>query len=155
MNADNLKTRRARKLRSDGTLAEYRLWYVLRNRGLDGHKFVRQLPVGPYFADFACREAGLIVELDGAQHHEMSSDEARTAYLNLEGYSVIRFWNNEILTNRDGVLLAVSLVLAGTPSPGLRFAPATLSPSGRGITGARAAFASEIARRERPASKEE
>jgi very-short-patch-repair endonuclease len=128
-------------LRKAGTVAEYRLWYVLRNRNFEDLKFVRQLPVGPYFADLACREVALIVELDGGQHSESISDERRTAYLCSQGYSVLRFWNNEVIQNRDGVLDAMLRVIAGNPSPDLRFAPATLSPTGRGIRGERAAAA--------------
>lgn len=118
-------------------MAENRLWYVLRNRGLHGHKFVRQFPVGPYTADFACREAALIVELDGGQHAENRTDEMRTAMLNGEGYSVLRFWNDEVIRNRDTVCALILGVIEGSPSPDLRFAPATLSPSGRGTRGAR------------------
>lgn len=105
---------------------------MVRNRQIDGHKFVRQYPVGPYFADFACRDAMLIVDLDGGQHADSSKDAARTAYLNAQGYAVLRFWNNEILGNREGCWLALSAVLARNPSPDLRYAPATLSPEGRG-----------------------
>ena len=137
---------RARTLRRDTTVAEHRLWFVLRNRGLDGHKFVRQLSVGPYFADLACREAMLIVELDGSQHLDSVSDRWRTARLNAEGYSVLRFWNHEVLQDRDGVCDAIRQTIAGNPSPDWRFAPATLSPTGRGTRGARAARASFAAR---------
>jgi very-short-patch-repair endonuclease len=132
-------TTRPRQLRRNASIAENRLWYVLRNRGLEGHKFVRQFPVGPFIADFACREEGLIVELDGGQHADNDADERRTAFLNKEGYSVLRFWNNEVLENRDAVLQIILDVMAEAPSPDLRFAPATLSPSGRGTRGARAA----------------
>jgi very-short-patch-repair endonuclease len=120
-------------------MAENRLWYVLRNRGLGGHKFVRQFPVGPFVVDFVCRDAALVVELDGGQHVANDADARRTALLNAEGYGVLRFWNNEVLDNRDGVLSAVLRVIEGAPSPDLRFAPATLSPRGRGTRGARAA----------------
>lgn len=132
-------TTRARQLRRNATDAENRLWYVLRNRGLAGQKFVRQFPVGPYIADFACREAALIVELDGGQHADNANDLIRTAYLNAEGYGVLRFWNGDVLDNRDGVLWVLQSVIDGSPSPDLRFAPATLSPSGRGIRGVRGA----------------
>lgn len=141
-------TRRARGLRRDTTKAEHRLWYVLRNRGLDGHKFVRQLPVGPYFADLACREVGLIVELDGSQHIDSAYDAGRTARLNAEGYGVLRFWNYEVEQDRDAVCNAIRLTIAGTPSPDWRFAPATLSPTGRGTRGAHAASASFAARQD-------
>lgn len=131
-----------RQLRRNATDAENRLWYVLRNRGLDGWKFVRQFPVGRYIADFACREAALIVELDGGQHADKANGLSRTTYLNSEGYGVLRFWNNELMENRDGVQEAILRVIDGSPSPDLRFAPATLSPMGRGIRGVRAAASS-------------
>ena len=132
-------TTRPRQLRRQASIAENRLWYVLRNRGLNGLKFVRQFPIGPYIADFACREAALIIELDGSQHADNAADEERTAFLNAEGYSVVRFWNNDVLNNREAVCKLILGVIEGTPSPDLRFAPATLSPMGRGIRGARAA----------------
>jgi len=134
---------RSRQLRQSSTIAENRLWYVLRNRGLNNHKFVLQLAIGPYIADFACREIGLIVELDGGQHSISLTDATRTAYLNAQGYGVVRFWNSEIFENRDGVLTAILGIIEGTPSPDLRFAPATLSPMGRGIRGIRAAASSQ------------
>ncbi|OHV90876.1 hypothetical protein ORS3428_00735 [Mesorhizobium sp. ORS 3428] len=128
-------TARARELRVDETEAEYRLWGELRGRHLNGYKFVRQVPLGPFFADFVCRERGLIVEIDGSQHADAPADAARTAWLNGHGYSVLRFWNHEVLAERRAVLDTILAVLEGqihSPSPGLRFAPATLSPAGRG-----------------------
>jgi very-short-patch-repair endonuclease len=142
-------TTRQRQLRRNATDAENRLWYVLRNRGLGGWKFVRQSPVGPYIADFACREAALIVELDGGQHADNTRDERRTAYLNAQGYGVLRFWNNEVLQNRDGVRWAIQSTIEGSPSPDLRFAPATLSPRGRGTRGARGAMGASFLNRAR------
>jgi very-short-patch-repair endonuclease len=130
---------RSRSLRQNSTDAEIRLWSMLRGRQLDGHKFVRQLAIGPYIADFVCREAALVVEVDGGQHAESASDAKRTAYLNAEGYSVLRFWNNEVLDGPDGVWHALLSTLGLNPSPDLRFAPATLSPQGRGKSGASAA----------------
>ena len=130
---------RARALRSSSTDAELKLWGMLRSRQVDGHKFVRQFPIGPYFADFACREAALVIELDGGQHADNPRDEVRTAFLNAEGYSVLRFWNEDVVSNIDGVRDAILRTLALNPSPDLRFAPATLSPQGRGASGARAA----------------
>ena len=84
---------RSRTLRSNGTDAEGRFWGMVRNRQIAGYKFVRQFPIGPYVADFACREAALVVELDGGQHAENGRDAVRTAYMNTQGYSVLRFWN--------------------------------------------------------------
>ena len=134
---------RPRLLRVNATTAENRLWYVLRNRGTAGHKFVRQFSIGRYIADFACREIGLVVEADGDQHATSRTDAARTGFLNAEGYSVLRFWNTEIIENRDGVIESIMSVIEGSPSPDLRFAPATLSPMGRGTRGIRATASSQ------------
>ena len=105
---------RARELRQAQTDAERKLWNVLRNRGVAGYKFRRQVPVGPYFADFLCIEAKLIIELDGSQHatHEAKAyDAQRTAFLESEGYYVIRFWNDHVLTNMDGAVRVIMDVL--------------------------------------------
>jgi very-short-patch-repair endonuclease len=120
-------TGRSRALRRASTPEEQTLWRYLRNRNLDGWKFSRQYPVGPYFADFICREAWLIVEIDGGQHSESLRDIARDRFLRRAGYGVLRFWNNEVTDNLEGVLTVLRLVLEGRPSPGLRYAPATLS----------------------------
>ena len=132
-----LKTRfaaaAARSLRSNMSDAERKLWYHLRDRRLLGYKFVRQQPVGRYIADFACREADLIVELDGGQHAEgaaAANDQLRTEDLAEHGYKVVRFWNNDVLSNMDGVLTAITAELEKAPSPGLRFAKPDLSPKG-------------------------
>ena len=138
---------KARHLRKAAPSAEHHLWYFLRNRQLDGLKFSRQVPIGRYVADFVCREASLIIELDGGQHAESASDEQRTAFLNAEGYSVLRIWNNELYANRDGVLQTIVSAARGVPSPDWRFAPADLSPTGRGTRGAhaaRSAFAAHL-----------
>ena len=106
---------RARNLRKNDTAAEQRLWESLRSRRLGGLKFVRQLPLGPYFADFACREKKLIVEVDGVTHssgEELRHDAARTAFLEAQGYRVLRVWNTEVFTNRDGVLETILLEAA-------------------------------------------
>ncbi|MDZ7832457.1 MAG: endonuclease domain-containing protein [Desulfobacterales bacterium] len=111
---------RARNLRKNQTDAEKCLWRYLRNRGLKNHKFRRQHPVGPYIADFACVEKGLIVELDGGQHALQAEDDAgRTAYLQSRGFQVLRFWNNQVLTETAAVLEMIVAVLEGsnTPSP--------------------------------------
>lgn len=124
--------RAAKTLRTSMTDAERKLWSRLRNRHLLGFKFVRQQPVGPYIADFACRDADLIVELDGGQHAESITDGQRSEVLMAHGYAVIRFWNNDVLNNIDGVLLNIAQHLEKAPSPGLRFAKPDLSPQGRG-----------------------
>ena len=97
----------ARRLRSTPTDAEMKVWFAVRDRRLAGFKFVRQEPIGPYIADFACREAKLIVEIDGGQHNENERDRRRDAFLSSEGYRVLRFWNNDVLTNMDGVLQTI------------------------------------------------
>lgn len=96
-----------RRLRRDSTDAEMRIWLALRDRRLAGFKFVRQLTIGPYIADFVCRDRKLIVELDGGQHSENRRDAIRDAFLAREGYKVLRFWNNDVITNRDGVLQTI------------------------------------------------
>jgi very-short-patch-repair endonuclease len=131
-----LKTQFAAKasktLRANMTDAERKLWAHVRNRQLLGFKFVRQLPIGRFIADFACREADLIIELDGGQHAENLRDAERTAKLGQHGYVVLRFWNNDVLSNLDGVLMAIAEHLQKAPSPGLRLAKSDLSPEGRG-----------------------
>ncbi|MBN9063830.1 MAG: DNA methyltransferase [Rhizobiales bacterium 65-9] len=96
-------TRRARLFRRDMTDAERKLWLVLRDRRLAGHKFVRQEPIGRYFADFCCREKKIIVEADGAQHADSARDARRDAFLTSHGYRVVRFWNHEIMQSLDMV----------------------------------------------------
>jgi len=105
---------RARTLRREMTDAERRLWSKLRRGALDGYRFRRQHPVGPYIADFACVEAGLIVEIDGGQHAEqVERDERRTVYLEQAGFRVVRFWNTEVLRNTEGVVAEILLALDG------------------------------------------
>jgi len=102
---------RARKLRRDSTDAEKVLWAALREK-LPQEKFRRQSPVGPYFADFLSFAHKFIVEVDGGQHGEHTEhDAARTAMLEREGYRVLRFWNNDVLENTDGVVEQISLSL--------------------------------------------
>ena len=96
----------ARKLRRASTEAEKRLWWHLRSRQLEGAKFVRQFPIGPHVADFACRDARLAIELDGGQH-TAEVDAPRTQVIEAFGYQILRFWNNDVLENTDGVLEAI------------------------------------------------
>jgi very-short-patch-repair endonuclease len=93
------------------TPAERRLWSVLRNRRL-GHKFLRQVPRGPYTLDFVCLERGLVIEVDGAQHADSVADSVRDAWLSSRGFRMLRFWNREVLKNLDGVRRAIEEALS-------------------------------------------
>ena len=102
------KTILARNLRKNSTIQERRLWNLLKNRQFHNLKFKRQQPIGDYIVDFICKEAKIIIEIDGGQHNEPENieyDKTRTEYLNTLGYKVIRFWNNEIYENIEGVVL--------------------------------------------------
>lgn len=101
----------ARRLRQTLTDAERRLWSALRGRQLGGWKFRRQHPVGPYILDFACLEGRLAVEADGGQHADSHYDERRSLWLIDQGWRVVRFWNNDILQNTEGVLTEILRVL--------------------------------------------
>lgn len=110
----------ARKLRNNATDAEMRLWRSLSRRQLGGYKFSRQIPVAGFVCDFMCREARLIIEVDGGQHGICSSrDQKRTQALEAEGFRVIRFWNNEVLGNTEGVLARILETLTACPPPPL------------------------------------
>jgi very-short-patch-repair endonuclease len=98
-----MPTTRARQLRVDATDAERRLWGVLRDRRLGGFKFRRQHRLGRFIVDFICFECRLIIEADGGQHADNAYDERRTAWLEQHGWRVVRFWNNDILANIEGV----------------------------------------------------
>jgi len=104
----------ARALRGNQTEAEKVLWRRLRGKQVEGFRFRRQVPIGPYIADFVCQSVKLIVEVDGGQHAERAEyDEKRTAVLEGAGYRVLRVWNNEVFENLDGVLVRVREVLLG------------------------------------------
>jgi very-short-patch-repair endonuclease len=102
----------AAQLRRNATDAERALWGGLRARRLGGHKFRRQWTIGPYITDFCCVESGLIVEADGGQH-TAEADRKRSQYLDSQGFRIIRFWNNDVLSNLDGVLATVLEALGG------------------------------------------
>jgi very-short-patch-repair endonuclease len=110
----SLQKSRARKLRKNLTDVENKLWSRLRGRQLSGVKFRRQHPIGPFIVDLCCVERGLVVELDGGQHAERNTaDERRTRLVERFGYRVLRFWDNEVLSNLDGVLERINEVLEG------------------------------------------
>jgi very-short-patch-repair endonuclease len=94
----------ARSMRRVATEAERKLWLLLRDRRLDGVKFRRQAPFGPYILDFVCLERRLVLEVDGGQHADSKSDRLRDARLRTEGFQVVRYWNNDVLKNPEGVL---------------------------------------------------
>jgi very-short-patch-repair endonuclease len=107
-----LLKQRARTLRAKSTDAEDKMWHFIRNRQLNGVKFVRQYIIEPYIVDFVCREKKFIIELDGNQHADAKEyDEERTIYLEAQGYKVLRFWNNDVLNNIDSVMAHISFVL--------------------------------------------
>ena len=93
----------ARQLRSAMTDAERRLWQQLRRHQLADFRFRRQHPIGPYIADFVCLSARLVIEIDGGQHNEPAADMARDASLQARGFEVLHFWNNDVLSNTEGV----------------------------------------------------
>ena len=114
----------ARKLRKHSTDTEQHLWRHLRDRQIEGFKFRRQQPIGRYVVDFVNLEKKVVVELDGGQHALDSGDKIRDEWLRAEGYKVLRFWDNQVFSNLEGVLENIRNGLL-TPHP-------TLSPKGRG-----------------------
>ena len=99
---------RARTLRYNMTEAERRVWQILRSHQMKGYKFPRQVPIGRHIADFVCptlrtSRARLIVEIDGGRHYRSSREAGRRGFLQTQGYRILRFWNNEVLANLDGV----------------------------------------------------
>jgi very-short-patch-repair endonuclease len=122
---------RARQLRRNQTDAERELWARLRSRQLFGFKFRRQYPIGSFITDFCCFEQHLVVELDGGQHAEQTeADQRRSDLLTRHGYRVLRFWDNDVMQNMNGVLQRITEALSSsnvnlTPSP-------VPSPRGRG-----------------------
>jgi len=127
--------RYACRLRREQTDAERKLWSRLRDRRLFGARFRRQHPIGPFISDFCCTEAKLVIELDGRQHAlRLSDDQVRTKYLESQGYVVIRFWDNDVLTNMAGVLhrIVEALGVKGSSS-----SPYPLPTGERGSAGER------------------
>ena len=138
----------AKKLRSNLTDAERRLWYHLRAHRFDGHKFKRQVPIGHYVVDFACLGRKLIIEVDGGQHADNAKDTVRDSYLRSHGFRVLRFWNNDVLKNTDGVLEMIVSALANAPLPA-RSARHPL-PKGRGESGVRGPIRFNLLKNSRP-----
>ena len=108
---------RARELRRNATTAETKLWSVLRGGALDGHKFRRQQRLGPFYGDLVCQAQRLVIEIDGDTHAQTELyDARRTAFLEREGYQVLRFTNAEVMTNIEGVAAVIRASLAPSPS---------------------------------------
>ena len=107
----------AKRMRGDQTPAEHRLWQILRAKRLSGYKFKRQLPIDHYIVDFACLQRRLIIEADGGQHSESIRDGGRDGYLRAQGFRILRFWNNEIFENEEGVVTSVLNALRPPPLP--------------------------------------
>ncbi|NJR13113.1 MAG: DUF559 domain-containing protein [Phyllobacteriaceae bacterium] len=131
--ADQKTTDRARSLRRSQTEAEERFWSVVRARRLNGYKFVRQCPIDCYFADFACRERHLIVELDGSQHADSLYDAQRDNVLNRHGWNVLRFWNADVFIEADALIETVLAALEGRMGAAfqtaeMKWKPALIAP---------------------------
>ena len=106
-------TQRARKLRQGDNQAEALLWLELKARKLGGYRFTRQFSIGPFFADFACREKRLVVEIDGHQHAGSSHDRRRDDFMRAQGYSILRVWNHNVLKDRTSVCETILAALDG------------------------------------------
>jgi very-short-patch-repair endonuclease len=118
------KVSKARELRRDGSRAEKICWDLIRDRRINGVKFRRQHPIGPYFADFACVSKKLVVEIDGEHHaFQVERHARRTAVMERDGWRVIRFWANEVVQNPEGIWTTIEIALNDrspvTPSPSL------------------------------------
>jgi very-short-patch-repair endonuclease len=118
--AGSSKIGRARRLRNFSTKAEFKLWNHLRSRALDGRKFIRQHPIGPFVVGFVCREKRLVIDVDDGQHSLNERDRLRDQWLAERGYSVLRFRNHEVLQNIEGVLETVKFALAEALPPPAR-----------------------------------
>jgi very-short-patch-repair endonuclease len=115
------RSARAQTLRAASTEAEEKLWRRLRDRRLGGAKFVRQSPIGPYYADFVCRACKLVIELDGSQNADSAYDDKRDAILVALGYRVLRFWNADVLGSIDDVCETIVAAVEGWLTPFERF----------------------------------
>ena len=100
-------------MRHTMTDAEHALWRILRNRQFEGVKFRRQVLVGPYIGDFVCYDARLVIEADGGQHNKSKADRGRDAWFAGQGFRVLRFWNNGVHNNPEGVATIIALALKG------------------------------------------
>jgi very-short-patch-repair endonuclease len=106
-----VRVARARALRARMTNAERKLWYALRDRRFAGFKFRRQVPIGPFIADFVCFDERLVIEVDGGQHADSPQDKRRDRWFKANNFRVLRFWNNEVLSNLEGVMTLLAAEL--------------------------------------------
>ena len=118
----------AKSMRRQPTDAEAAMWKMLRGGRILGHKFKRQQPIGDYIVDFVCFERRLVIEIDGGQHSE-SADRERSRWLRAKGFAILRFWNNDVLSQPEGIFDSISRALRDNPSP------QPLSRKGRGALG--------------------
>jgi very-short-patch-repair endonuclease len=130
LTGEGFAKRQAKHLRHDMTEAETKLWQVLRGKKFEGFKFRRQVAIGTYIADFVCFAQHLIVEVDGSQHEGSTHDEKRDAWLESQGFQVLRLWNNDVLQSLDFSMVTILNALT-LPSPA-SLARGTLSREGRG-----------------------
>lgn len=115
-----MNTERARQLRKNATQPEKEMWRLLKPLRDAGYHFRRQVPLGDYIVDFACHKAAVIIEVDGETHGEIAQiayDERRKSFLNGEGYRVLRFWNSDVMNNKDGVYWEIEQALLASPHP--------------------------------------
>ncbi|HEX3416931.1 MAG TPA: DUF559 domain-containing protein [Stellaceae bacterium] len=109
-----MRNQRARRLRQSSTDAERRMWSALRHRRLSRYKFRRQHPLGGFIVDFARTEHQLAIEVDGGQHCDDAADTNRTAWLESQDWKVLRFWNNDVLNNTNGVIETILQAVEAT-----------------------------------------
>jgi very-short-patch-repair endonuclease len=126
----NIALHRARKLRANMTDAERKLWFALRDRRFADFKFRRQAPLGRFFVDFLCYDARLVIEVDGGQHSGSASDIGRDEWLRANAFRILRFWNNDVLGNLDGVLTTILAALTEMLPHPARAMRAIPSPAG-------------------------
>jgi very-short-patch-repair endonuclease len=132
---------RSRRLRRDATDAERKLWPRLRRLSINDSHFRRQATIGPYFADFACHRRRLVIELDGGQHNreeEGRRDARRDAYMRANGYRILRFWNNDVMHNIEGVIETIAQAMRAPPPPTPDPSPPLASLAGGGANKRRA-----------------
>ncbi|WP_151115784.1 endonuclease domain-containing protein [Hypericibacter adhaerens] len=119
-----MSTQSARTLRQQMSGPERRLWYLLRRKQIEGFRFRRQQPIDRYIVDFVCLKERLVIELDGGSHVETEGyDKVRTAWLEAKGYRVLRFWNNDVMGNQEGVIEVILEALHRRPSSPLPHPP--------------------------------